>query len=332
MNGPNSNAQPAITPCVIAPRMSGLPQICSEHTSSSAISKIHLDGINSDEAKQLMMTHKGYELSSADGLCLDAFPPPLVDETEPKPSQGESGSSGANEKAVSQEDLKTLAEFVHSSTVSSREKLVEEIRKNYQNATSSRAQATRTIDSIAVKKRIPNGGGVIWEVNKDVLESVGLGEMAVSISTFCFLSHHQGVNASIHVIHFLNLVLNYSFVQKIPLILPEVAKKAVVEKKKKTVKKKAKLSPSEPNTTVKMKTKLSPSKPVKKKVKVQPSKAVTTTPPPQSSIVSSPDDTDCQKNPGPSSERGKKRTAAPEYSKASVNLFANFMKKQKVTK
>jgi hypothetical protein len=77
------------------------------------------------------------------------------------------------------DDLITFVEFVHQCSLPSKDKLVEELRKVHKTVTSSRAQATRKLDSIAEKKRNPNGG-VYWEVRRDILEELGLKNILVS--------------------------------------------------------------------------------------------------------------------------------------------------------
>lgn len=80
---------------------------------------------------------------------------------------------------MSRDDLIAFVEFVHHCTLPSKDKLIEELRTVHKTVTSSRAQATRKLDSIAEKKRNPNGG-VYWEVRRDILEELGLKELLVS--------------------------------------------------------------------------------------------------------------------------------------------------------
>jgi hypothetical protein len=85
----------------------------------------------------------------------------------------------SSEDEMSRDDLITFVEFVHHCTLPSKDKLIEELRTVHKTVTSSRAQATRKLDSIAEKKRNPNGG-VYWEVRRDILEELGLKELLVS--------------------------------------------------------------------------------------------------------------------------------------------------------
>ena len=84
-----------------------------------------------------------------------------------------------NNNEMSKSDLITFVEFVHHCPLPSKDRLIEELRASHKTITSSRAQATRKLDSIAEKKRNPNGG-VYWEVKRELLEELGLDELLVS--------------------------------------------------------------------------------------------------------------------------------------------------------
>lgn len=116
------------------------------------------------------------EILSDDDVFMDAFPPNLMDETfvgDPSTI----GTSATGAKPISQEmsieDMKVFAEFVHHAAFASKDRLVEDLRMTHPSLTSSRAQATRKLDSVALKKKNPCGG-VIWEVKRTVLEELGL--------------------------------------------------------------------------------------------------------------------------------------------------------------
>jgi len=79
------------------------------------------------------------------------------------------------------EHMRTFVKFVHHSTLNSKEKLLEEFRFAHPNTASSRAEAMRQLILIANKRRRKNGG-VIWEVKRDVLKSLGLQELIVNYS------------------------------------------------------------------------------------------------------------------------------------------------------
>lgn len=125
---------------------------------------------------QLELVTTESEILSNDDVCMDAFPPNLVDENfvgDPTTI----GASGTTAKPTAQEmsteDMRIFAEFVHHAAFPSKDRLVEDLRIAHPTVTSSRAQATRKLDSIALKKKNPSGG-VIWEVNREVLEELGL--------------------------------------------------------------------------------------------------------------------------------------------------------------
>ncbi len=116
------------------------------------------------------------EILSDEDVFLDAFPPNLMDETfvgDPSTI----GTSATGVKPITQEmsieDMKVFAEFVHHAAFASKDRLVEDLRLTHPSLTSSRAQATRKLDSVALKKKNPRGG-VIWEVKRTVLEQLGL--------------------------------------------------------------------------------------------------------------------------------------------------------------
>ena len=164
--------------CVVAPRMGGLAHD-SYHNMSSLV-----EGFNPQDAMCVLNSHVGSVLIPGLNICLDAFPPvestDSVDQAKKdasgKSSNGQNDSKIASTQELSVESLKTIARFYHNSTLNSREKLVTELRKAHPSVTSSRAQAMRELDTIAEKRRLPNGGGVIWEVKADHLNTLGLKE------------------------------------------------------------------------------------------------------------------------------------------------------------
>ena len=120
-----------------------------------------------------MSSHTGRILVSEDP-CLDAFPPPLIEEGNLDAPAPKAGSD-----EMSRDDLIIFVEFVHHCCLPSKDRVIEELRTVHKTITSSRAQAARKLDAIAEKKRKPNGG-VYWEVRRDVLEELGLDELLVS--------------------------------------------------------------------------------------------------------------------------------------------------------
>jgi chromatin assembly factor 1 subunit A len=165
---------------IVAPMPGGVPF----HSSDSE--KVGLDCIEGIEEKQAtdMLTLRRGQILEHEPLWLDAFPPALIDEDAPATQK--SGSS-PNSQEMSRDDLKVFVDFVHHCTYPSKDRVVEELRTTHKNITSSRAQATRKLDAVANKRRNP-AGGVIWEVNRDILEDLGMDELLVSIAIICDLT------------------------------------------------------------------------------------------------------------------------------------------------
>ena len=116
------------------------------------------------------------EILSSEDICMDAFPPNLADESfvgDPTTIGAVGTATKPTAQEMSAEDMKIFAEFVHHAAFASKDRLVEDLRIAHPTVTSSRAQATRKLDSIALKKKNPCGG-VFWEVNREVLEELGL--------------------------------------------------------------------------------------------------------------------------------------------------------------
>ena len=69
--------------------------------------------------------------------------------------------------------------FVHNCTLASKEKVVEALRETHKDVTSSKAQALRILDDIAVKRKVSNKkqDGVYWEVKEAVRKELGLTDL-----------------------------------------------------------------------------------------------------------------------------------------------------------
>jgi len=76
-------------------------------------------------------------------------------------------------KEVDPEQLFIFAKFVHRSKIPSKDQLVERFREAHPSITTSKAQAIRTLDSIAAKQRDASEGGSIWLVKETFLLSKG---------------------------------------------------------------------------------------------------------------------------------------------------------------
>jgi len=173
------------TVCVIAPAMGGMPLIDSSSTDDDVL-KSSVEGVTITEAVELLESHDCIVCEPTSEICLDAAPPELVDEIVSSSSSNTNGSSGSNgnkgksvatSQEMSKDDLRTFAKFVHHCTLPSKDKAVEELRNAHKDITSSRAQATRKLDSIATKQKHPMGG-VVWVVKEDILRDLGLVELA----------------------------------------------------------------------------------------------------------------------------------------------------------
>ncbi len=153
--------------CVIAPLKGGLPESTTSKFPSLASDCI--EGIDKVSARELFDLHCS-EILIPGPICMDLFPP----SSKKPPKKSEAGNSKSSSQEMSREDLITFAKFVHNSTIKSKDMVVEELRNTHKDITSSRAQAMRKLDSIAKKRRIKNGGGVIWEVKNEILEALHL--------------------------------------------------------------------------------------------------------------------------------------------------------------
>lgn len=180
--------QPII--CIIAPGKSGTPS--DDIVDNLDDESERIEGVSPIIARDLLLSHTATVLGS-EYPCLDAFPPLLVEEGNldaSAPIGGSGGGKAASSNEMSRADLITFVEFVHHCTLPSKEKLVEELRTAHKTVTSSRAQATRKLDSIAEKKKHP-AGGVYWEVKREILEELGLDRLLVSSCSGCFLSRSR---------------------------------------------------------------------------------------------------------------------------------------------
>ena len=69
--------------------------------------------------------------------------------------------------------MKIFATFVHNCTYGSKDKLIDELLHKFPSVTNTRAQAYRFLDTIAEKKKHPNGS-YFWEVQSETLDVLGL--------------------------------------------------------------------------------------------------------------------------------------------------------------
>lgn len=144
-----------------------------------------VEGFSPQDAMNTLTGHIGCVVTpDVNNIYLDAFPPP---DPAKDNQQGKRDSTGksctAQNKEMTPEAQKIMAQFVHNSTThKSKENLVTELLKAYPSVTNSRAQAMRELDVIAGKRRLAGGGGVVWEVKADHLKKLGLKKMDLKIS------------------------------------------------------------------------------------------------------------------------------------------------------
>lgn len=154
--------------CIVAPQIGGIP-----HDGDCEISLV--DGFSLTDALAVLSTHVSCVLSpEIDTICLDAFVPT---DSNKNTDQTKDSAAGQSDE-MSNEAKKIVAQFVHNSTVNSKDKLLTELLKAHPSITKSRAQAMRELDFMAEKKKVPKeaGGGVVWEVKSDLLKTLGLRE------------------------------------------------------------------------------------------------------------------------------------------------------------
>lgn len=178
--GDTSFSQKVLPACVIAPLWGGLPLITNDMECPSLASE-HVEGLEVSDAKELLSSHDGEIIVPRGTICLDPFPPSASGEKKQVVTKSQQDSAAKKQsQEMSNEDMKTFAQFIHCCTLKSKDLIVEELLLKHKSIIPSRAQANRKIDLIATKRRIKNGGGVIWEVKDDVLKSLGLEELIVS--------------------------------------------------------------------------------------------------------------------------------------------------------
>ena len=168
--------------CVVAPFTGGIPLADAASRDHTLDLTAFAEGaLDAKDCLQLALVATEAEVVVGDDVCMDPFPPSLVDETfvgNPSSPPKQTPKAKATASEMSREDLKVFAKFVHLCTYNSKDRVVEELRKAHPKTISTRAQANRKLDSIAVKKRNPKGG-VIWLIKDEVLDELGLHKLKV---------------------------------------------------------------------------------------------------------------------------------------------------------
>mmetsp|Transcript_20987 Transcript_20987/g.42662 ORF Transcript_20987/g.42662 Transcript_20987/m.42662 type:complete len:363 (-) Transcript_20987:92-1180(-) len=152
---------------IIAPGFGGVPLHLKGKDSMSTDC---VEGFDIEKAIGVISSYKGIQLSNAK-LCVDAFPQLHMHQE----NRSETNVNGdTNKDDYSPEAMVVLARFAHHSTLSSKDKVIEELRTSSSTLFSNRAKATRKLDAIAVKKKHPKYAGVYWEVKSQILTELGL--------------------------------------------------------------------------------------------------------------------------------------------------------------
>jgi len=292
--------------CVIAPLKGGIPQasMCPKLVPEL------IEGIDINGAEDLLSAHYCQTLVLQQ-ICRDPFAPvarSVAKKTEPATQKPPS-------PGMSREDLITFAKFVHNATLKSKEIVVEELRNTHKDITSSRAQATRKLDSIATKRRLKNGGGVIWEVKNEILESLGLHELVKqAVPEDEVKKTATGKSTDGQASKSSKSAQPGATQTKATVKGSTTAKKA---------KKPVQLDATKANATAKG-----------KEGKASKSKKVVSAKTTQASISTTPDKSETPALVSPKSMTASpslKRKSPPPVSKASVNLLQSFLKKKKTS-
>jgi len=154
---------------IIAPGPGGIPLHMADN---KYISTDRFEGLRQNNVADILPSYKGITLCDIK-LSLDAFPQLHLNEE----NRVETTSNGnANKDDYTVEDMIKMARFTHHSTLNSKDKLIEELRRTHPTVFSIRAKATRKLDAIAVKKKHPQYTGVCvyWEVKTEILTELGL--------------------------------------------------------------------------------------------------------------------------------------------------------------
>lgn len=163
---------------IIAPGPGGIPLHMADN---KFISTDRVEGLRQNNVADILPSYKGMTLCDIK-LSLDAFPQLHLNE-ENRVETTSNGNTNKDDYTV--EDMIKMARFTHHSTLNSKDKLIEELRRIHPTVFSIRAKATRKLDAIAVKKKHPKYTGVCvyWEVKTEILTELGLTDVLVSVTS-----------------------------------------------------------------------------------------------------------------------------------------------------
>lgn len=162
--------------CLVAPLFDGNP-ILSYSFAKEEERNDYIAGLPVNEALELLSTHKCIVTQVGEeglNVCLDPY------KSVPEALVKTKADENTLKKEIHGDDLRSFCHFIHGCTLSSKEKVVEEFRKNYPNILCSRAELFRKLDSISVKHRIPRGG-TVWEVTQETVDELELALLKVRL-------------------------------------------------------------------------------------------------------------------------------------------------------
>ena len=123
------------------------------------------------EEKEELSNYVTHIISPEVNICLDPFEPTLANEAS---SKSLDKTVSPQKQGLSREEMQLFCKFIHNSTLSSKDKVIDEFRTIYPEIfDKSRAAALRKLDAVAEKKR-SQLGGYIWEVKREILIKNGL--------------------------------------------------------------------------------------------------------------------------------------------------------------
>lgn len=155
--------------CVIAPRIGGL----SHESFNDDDMQCVIEGFTPKDAMDALTSHVGCIITPDVGVCLDAFPPVAYSKDTAQTNASGKSTTRQN-KAMSPDAKKTMAQFVHNTTYKSKDVLLTELLSAHPNIANSRAHAKQELDVLADKLNNPHATGSIWEVKEDLLKKLGL--------------------------------------------------------------------------------------------------------------------------------------------------------------
>lgn len=179
-----------VTPwCVIGSGPHWIPSTCP--SLSSEIYSFDMDavliGVTVKDATDMIAAHHMQLYKTNVEIDFSARKPEIMKEKKsPSPTANETLISAADRFRIKTSDLEVFCRFVHGSTLTSREKIVEEFRLGNPIIKCSRSELHRKLDILAVKHKLSTGG-VVWEVKNEALSSLGLFINLKVIQSFFFM-------------------------------------------------------------------------------------------------------------------------------------------------